>query len=136
MLKSIFSHLKWAFNFLLCYSFSVQVPYPCYSIPKTCGEELSITRYHCQNADENLECAVCLSSIDEGQEIGELRCCHLFHKRCLDKWVFEFKRTACPLCRGSLAPPLPHTDLGEEVLLIKLWSFSPGDEDRDTWWLR
>ncbi|KAH7516624.1 hypothetical protein FEM48_Zijuj10G0154700 [Ziziphus jujuba var. spinosa] len=132
---SIFTHLKWAFNFLLCYSFSVLVPYPCQNVTITCSKELSTTKYRRESEDENLECAVCLSSIDEGEEIGELRCSHLFHKSCLNKWVF-FNRTTCPLCRGSLAPPLAQPELGVEVIFIKLWPFRSGGEDRDTWWLR
>ncbi|KAF3450070.1 hypothetical protein FNV43_RR06149 [Rhamnella rubrinervis] len=139
---SIFSHLKWACNFLLCYSFSVLPIYPC-DVPKPTSYstgELSVTRYHCESpdsADENVECAVCLSKIEEGQEIGELRCSHFFHKVCLHKWVAGFNRTTCPLCRGSLAaPPLAEPESGVEVLLIKPWSIRSDDDLRDTWWLR
>ncbi|KAF3443643.1 hypothetical protein FNV43_RR13333 [Rhamnella rubrinervis] len=139
---SIFSHLKWACNFLLCYSFSVHPNYPC-EVPKTTSYgtgELRATRYHCESsdsADENVECAVCLSKIEEGQEIGELRCSHFFHKVCLDKWVVGFNRMTCPLCRGSPEPPLAEAaKSGVEVLVIKLWSFRSDDDQRDTWWLR
>ena len=33
------------------------------------------------------ECAVCLCAIEEGDEVPELRCRHVFHRGCLDEWV-------------------------------------------------
>ncbi|KAF3432278.1 hypothetical protein FNV43_RR27017 [Rhamnella rubrinervis] len=140
---SIFSHLKWACNFLLCYSFLVLPSYPC-DVQKATSYGAggaSVTRYHCESsesADENVECAVCLCKIEEGEEIGVLRCSHLFHKVCLDKWAVEFNRTTCPLCRGSLAaaPLVAEAGGGVEVVLVKLWSFRSDDDLGDTWWLR
>lgn len=143
----IFSLLKWASNFLLYNSFA-GVLYPC-DVPlvKTCGgaaavgggEALGSTT---ARSAENVECAVCLCMIEAGEEVGDLRCSHghFFHKACLDKWVVGFNGRTCPLCRGSLAPPLAPAQLGVEVLLIKLWSFRSADDDdddvRETWWLR
>jgi hypothetical protein len=49
------------------------------------------------------DCAVCLSRIDEGvDQICKLRCSHIFHKSCIDKWVEYGRQAACPLCRSSI----------------------------------
>jgi len=50
---------------------------------------------------EQVECAFCLCDIEEGEEIRELGCRHLFHRCCLDRWL-EFGRATCPLCRVAL----------------------------------
>lgn len=52
--------------------------------------------------DDDHMCAVCLSSLEEEDEVRELcNCFHVFHKDCLDKWV-HCGQTTCPLCRSSL----------------------------------
>ncbi|XP_024987872.1 E3 ubiquitin-protein ligase EL5-like [Cynara cardunculus var. scolymus] len=56
--------------------------------------------------DEEVECAVCLSKIEDDDETRELRCDHLFHKNCLDSWLAH-RHTTCPLCRDNLVVPLP-----------------------------
>ena len=62
-------------------------------------DELGVTNFHEKmSSEESVECVVCLSKIDEDDEIRELRCDHLFHKGCLDRCV-EYKHTTCPLCR-------------------------------------
>ncbi|XP_008805361.2 E3 ubiquitin-protein ligase RNF126-like [Phoenix dactylifera] len=54
-----------------------------------------------EGSNEQVVCVFCLSNIEEGEEIRELRCRHLFHKSCFDRWI-EHGRAACPLCRNSL----------------------------------
>ncbi|EOY23827.1 hypothetical protein QUC31_008453 [Theobroma cacao] len=58
--------------------------------------------------DEQVEnktvCTVCLDSMEKSDEIRVLcKCCHVFHKECLDTWVNEGQVT-CPLCRSTLYP--------------------------------
>lgn len=49
---------------------------------------------------ENKECAVCQEHF-KTQEIGkELKCDHLFHKDCIEKWL-DLHRT-CPCCRKEV----------------------------------
>ncbi|CAL9112339.1 unnamed protein product [Musa textilis] len=49
-------------------------------------------------------CAVCLGTLEEGDEVRELgNCCHAFHRLCIDKWV-DMGRATCPLCRTQLLP--------------------------------
>ncbi|KAJ8769576.1 hypothetical protein K2173_005179 [Erythroxylum novogranatense] len=47
------------------------------------------------------ECAVCLSEFCDGESVRKLRCQHVFHKDCLDKWLQQCLAT-CPLCRGKV----------------------------------
>ena len=127
-------HLKWTCNYLLYQSFSFPKHYQ-HDIPEI-GEEASIARFKCKPGDtEEIECAVCLCKIEEGEEIRELRCEHLFHRDCLDRWV-GCKRATCPLCRGSLVPRKIVTELGVEVLHFNFCSFSSNEHHRETWWLR
>ncbi|KAK7857145.1 e3 ubiquitin-protein ligase rha2b [Quercus suber] len=116
----------------LFHSFSKQ----CYEhdMPEI-SEELSINLYKRKlGTREEVQCAVCLSKIGEGEEIRQLRCDHLFHRVCLDRWL-GYKRLTCPLCRGSLLPCTTITEPGVfEVLHFKYSSLISGD--RETWWLR
>ena len=113
------------------YSFSTRD-----NMPEITGE-LSINLYKCKpgTREEEVECAVCLCKIEEGEEIKQLRCDHLFHRVCLDRWL-GYRRVTCPLCRCSLFPCRKLTEFGVdlEVLLFKYSSLS--SVDRERWWLR
>nr|XP_019702088.1 E3 ubiquitin-protein ligase RNF126-like [Elaeis guineensis] len=69
----------------------------------------------------------CLSNIEEGEEIRELRCRHLFHRSCFDGWLEHRRRATCPLCRNSFilhetSAELP--DMDEEELensAVSIW---------------
>lgn len=72
---------------------------------------------------QDVECAICLSKVEEDDEIMELRCDHLFHLNCLEMWL-PYRHTTCPLCRFNMEI-LPEIDgacdLGsEEVLYFDL----------------
>lgn len=41
--------------------------------------------------------AVCLEHVLRDQEIRELKCLHIFHKECLEKWYLK-NHFNCPLC--------------------------------------
>ncbi|GAB4834757.1 hypothetical protein Ancab_033022 [Ancistrocladus abbreviatus] len=54
-----------------------------------------------------LECAICLCEFDDHDLLRLLtRCCHVFHKDCIDLWLQSHR--SCPVCRRSLdeAPPV------------------------------
>ncbi|KAK8623098.1 hypothetical protein V6N13_117991 [Hibiscus sabdariffa] len=119
-LVSIVSALTWAWDFLLRYSlFSCEIPAAIIA-----GED--------SGDEEVVECAICLCKIDQDDEIRELRCDHLFHKVCLDRWA-GYRRSTCPICRLSLAPP--QLVSGIQVLLFKFCYFDDSGH-RETWWLR
>ncbi|GLT34528.1 hypothetical protein SLA2020_090370 [Shorea laevis] len=131
----IHTHLKWAWNFLLLHSVVPNYSYQLlHDIPETGEEEVVVRRYKRQAEEEDgVECAVCLCGIEEGEEIRELRCEHVFHKVCLDRWV-GCRQMTCPLCRCSLAPRRVVEEVGMEVLVLRFGSQS--SRNRRTWWLR
>ncbi|XP_048229091.1 E3 ubiquitin-protein ligase ATL59-like [Ricinus communis] len=99
------------------------------------GEDQPSIYHHKAGESEATECAVCLTKIEEGEEIREPRCNHIFHRVCLDRWMCSYGHTSCPLCRDSLVPRRAITDLGHQVLVFK-FSFTTADDGRDKWWLR
>ncbi|KAJ6079129.1 hypothetical protein N7467_008882 [Penicillium canescens] len=58
--------------------------------------------------DGQFVCAVCLEQVDRAHEIRQLRCLHVFHRECLEKW-FLGDHFNCPLCHrayyASNTPP-------------------------------
>lgn len=54
--------------------------------------------------EEEVECAVCLSELGDG-EVGRLlpECKHGFHIDCIDMWLLC--HSTCPLCRVAVHPP-------------------------------
>jgi len=63
---------------------------------------LDIKKYkRCNNL--NIECPICYNKIKSSEYIRELHCNHIFHKKCIDKWLLlsmKSKETInCPICR-------------------------------------
>uniref|UniRef100_A0A0E0E2L4 RING-type E3 ubiquitin transferase n=1 Tax=Oryza meridionalis TaxID=40149 RepID=A0A0E0E2L4_9ORYZ len=51
------------------------------------------------DGDGDGECAICLGEVRRGQVVKQLPACtHLFHARCIDKWLITSQGT-CPVCR-------------------------------------
>lgn len=44
-------------------------------------------------------CGICLDEYIEGQDIGELDCCHKFHHDCIKKWLMQ--KNTCPMCKRT-----------------------------------
>lgn len=124
----IVTQLKWAWDYLLYHSFFQ----PRGIVLTEYADDLSVKRYQSNNENEStVECAVCLCRIDEGDEIRELSCNHLFHRVCLDRWLGCGQMT-CPLCRSNVKPPGLAVDGHQEVILINF----DAARSRDRWWLR
>ncbi|OVA14241.1 zinc finger protein [Macleaya cordata] len=49
-----------------------------------------------------LQCIVCLCRLRDGDQVRKLACRHVFHKNCLDGWLFDHFNLTCPLCRSPL----------------------------------
>ncbi|CAL9148059.1 unnamed protein product [Musa hybrid cultivar] len=50
-----------------------------------------------------VECAVCLSMVEEGETVRLLSACqHLFHAECIDVWLLS--NSTCPVCRADARP--------------------------------
>ena len=50
--------------------------------------------------NEAPSCCICLAPMKINQDVTLLKCQHLYHFKCLDKWVE--KKEACPFCRGKI----------------------------------
>ncbi|KAI8552212.1 hypothetical protein RHMOL_Rhmol06G0248700 [Rhododendron molle] len=60
-----------------------------------------VVRFHyCRGGQHPPEqqCIVCLTEFEPDAEVDRLRCGHVFHRMCLEKWLKSRKLT-CPLCR-------------------------------------
>ncbi|KAH6798649.1 hypothetical protein C2S51_035133 [Perilla frutescens var. frutescens] len=131
----IITQLKWAWDFIV---------YQAFFQPRETGLQeysgnLVVTRYS-KNIDGDSEeseeeCAVCLCRIDGGDEIRELRCDHVFHRVCLDRWL-GYGHVTCPLCRIYVKPPPFTAELRHELILINFSAVGSREDDRATWWLR
>ncbi|KAK1316292.1 putative E3 ubiquitin-protein ligase RHA2B [Acorus calamus] len=90
---------------------------------------------------EPVECVVCLCEMAQADEVGGLRCGHVFHRICLERWLEHRWRSSCPLCKDD---GLERSLVGgrraavEEVGGVAWLRFSPfGDSDAcERWWLR
>ncbi|XP_051581282.1 E3 ubiquitin-protein ligase Arkadia isoform X3 [Myxocyprinus asiaticus] len=59
-----------------------------------------------EGAEEDTEekCTICLSILDEGEDVRRLPCMHLFHQLCVDQWLLTNKK--CPICRVDIEAQL------------------------------
>ncbi|CAN6169308.1 unnamed protein product [Urochloa humidicola] len=76
-------------------------------VEKAGGELLPPVALYRRRREEQEQCCVCvfcLSGIEEGSEVRDLSCRHLFHRSCLDRWLVMARPllATCPLCRRRL----------------------------------
>ncbi|CAN6200345.1 unnamed protein product [Urochloa humidicola] len=80
-------------------------------VEKAGGELLPPVALYMRPREEeqcSVVCVFCLSAIEEGSEVRELSCRHLFHRSCLDRWLLLARPLAtCPLCRRRLLLSAP-----------------------------
>ncbi|KAG4165819.1 hypothetical protein ERO13_A13G095000v2 [Gossypium hirsutum] len=135
----IINYFKLAWNLLLNHSMFPNIynmqSYPPVAAAIVVQQQLGVVRHTRGDDQEEVACAVCLCKIEEDDEMRELRCNHLFHKECLDRWVgvsYGFSST-CPICRTSLTPA--KLVAGVEILVFNCFSFD-SRHLRHNWWLR
>ena len=76
------------------------------------------------------ECAVCLSEFEEGDELRELPCGHVFHLECCDRWLLNSGRGQAEAeqtlaerasnCTLLQQRPLPSCPLCKTIALVPL----------------
>ncbi|XP_069768072.1 E3 ubiquitin-protein ligase Arkadia isoform X5 [Narcine bancroftii] len=54
--------------------------------------------------DTEEKCTICLSILEEGEDVRRLPCMHLFHQVCVDQWLATNKK--CPICRVDIEAQL------------------------------
>ncbi|VDO28560.1 unnamed protein product [Haemonchus placei] len=67
-----------------------------YVLPRTGGYPAASVRLPVPE-NEIERCTVCLCEFETGEEVRNLRCTHIFHVNCIDKWLVYNKK--CPVCR-------------------------------------
>ena len=54
-----------------------------------------------RDAENPVECVVCLDAIREGEPVKRLPCGHVSHSSCIDPWLME-EKAVCPTCRKGV----------------------------------
>ncbi|KAK7351414.1 hypothetical protein VNO77_10856 [Canavalia gladiata] len=62
---------------------------------------------------EDAVCCICLAKYENNDELRELRCSHLFHKDCVDKWLKI--NALCPLCKSEVVENATGSVSGEDA---------------------
>lgn len=135
-LSSFVAYLNWVWDFLIHLSFFHHQTV--FQMPKSSQyEPEAASRFgNDWTSTDPVECAVCLSAIEEDDEIGVLKCKHLFHQKCLDRCL-EHRHMTCPLCRDYLAGPRVVCELGRELIVFSFCGDGgSSDDDFHKLWLR
>ena len=51
-------------------------------------------------------CAICIENHAAGDNVRILPCRHIFHKKCIDPWLYE--RQTCPICKYDILKAAGH----------------------------
>ncbi|MCL7030876.1 hypothetical protein MKW94_030677 [Papaver nudicaule] len=75
----------------------------------------SITGIPRSSSTESLDCAICIGKFRKRDELRLLpNCSHVFHSKCIDKWILVSNQQNCPLCRSSIKL-IENQDGGNEI---------------------
>lgn len=69
----------------------------------TLNNDYNFNRIILKDEFENDTCSICLDELysdENGDDIIQIKCNHMFHKKCLDEWIEHQKN--CPLCKLEL----------------------------------
>jgi len=54
-----------------------------------------------KDKDKDKQCSICMEDYEEDSSVSKsVSCLHLFHEKCLTKWI-EINKT-CPICRSDI----------------------------------
>ena len=51
--------------------------------------------------NNNYKCMICLSNFKIGDKESILPCLHIFHSKCIEKWILRAK--TCPICKFDIS---------------------------------
>ncbi|KAI6057788.1 RING finger protein 165 [Aix galericulata] len=57
-----------------------------------------------EKLDTDEKCTICLSILEDAEDVRRLPCMHLFHQVCVDQWLATSKK--CPICRVDIETQL------------------------------
>ncbi len=63
--------------------------------------EQNLGKYR-KNKDVMNICKFCLKSVTTNEYIRTLKCGHVFHRKCIDRWIFSLHNDTCPCCSKSI----------------------------------
>lgn len=66
--------------------------------------ELKLAMYEEEESDMDEKCTICLSMLEDGEDVRRLPCMHLFHQGCVDQWLATSRK--CPICRVDIETQL------------------------------
>jgi hypothetical protein len=83
--------------------FNIDVEHHVVVVVSPSQAQASSQNCHGDDDDSNVCCSICLNAEQEAEqeEMVKTKCVHIFHSKCLAKWVIQNK-TTCPMCRASL----------------------------------
>ena len=73
-------------------------------------DNLTILKY---NDIEPVSCSICLGDVEKDNEYYKIKCNHIFHKKCLEKWLEEYNYL-CPVCRTELGKSKAHLENNDD----------------------
>jgi len=62
-------------------------------------ESLKSFEYKDQDLSET-NCPICIDVFSEGDELRKLECGHVYHRPCIDTWLYKSKK--CPMCKSII----------------------------------
>ncbi|XP_030213629.1 E3 ubiquitin-protein ligase RNF165 isoform X3 [Gadus morhua] len=57
-----------------------------------------------EELDTDEKCTICLSMLEDAEDVRRLPCMHLFHQGCVDQWLATSRK--CPICRVDIETQL------------------------------
>uniref|UniRef100_A0A4W5KK73 RING-type E3 ubiquitin transferase n=1 Tax=Hucho hucho TaxID=62062 RepID=A0A4W5KK73_9TELE len=57
-----------------------------------------------EELDTDEKCTICLSMLEDEEDVRRLPCMHLFHQACVDQWLATSRK--CPICRVDIETQL------------------------------
>ncbi|XP_077478990.1 E3 ubiquitin-protein ligase ARK2C isoform X3 [Stigmatopora argus] len=57
-----------------------------------------------EETDVDEKCTICLSMLEDDEDVRRLPCMHLFHQGCVDQWLATSRK--CPICRVDIETQL------------------------------
>ena len=80
----------------------------------------------------NIACTICLDRFFLSSTISASPCGHLFHDKCLDRWLIDERKKTCPQCRTPITP--------KQILKYESLQHGPFHprfvSENSTWWNR
>uniref|UniRef100_A0A8C6UID9 RING-type E3 ubiquitin transferase n=1 Tax=Neogobius melanostomus TaxID=47308 RepID=A0A8C6UID9_9GOBI len=83
---------------------AVQTTIERFTIPHKYKKEAHTAENGEEETDVDEKCTICLSMLEDGEDVRRLPCMHLFHQGCVDQWLATSRK--CPICRVDIETQL------------------------------